>query len=111
MQQEASAVELQSLLMELQHVGLVVNEHSKALANDSKLMSTASHNITGAIRSNEDDLIRSASQLQQGVTKNEELLVKFTHIQESANQVATRAKFSLQQASAGGNLFRKFLPR
>ncbi|MGE7093730.1 methyl-accepting chemotaxis protein [Lysinibacillus sp. NPDC048646] len=101
MQQEASAVELQSLLMELQHVGLVVNEHSKALANDSKLMSTASHNITGAIRSNEDDLIRSASQLQQGVTKNEELLVKFTHIQESANQVATRAKFSLQQASAG----------
>ncbi|MGE7694582.1 methyl-accepting chemotaxis protein [Lysinibacillus sp. NPDC094177] len=101
MHQEESAAELQKLLKELQHVGLVVNEHSNALAKDSKLMTTASHNITAAIRGNEDDLKLTSSELQKGVIKNEELLAKFRHIQESANQVATRAKHSLQQASAG----------
>jgi len=101
MQQEASAAELQNLFKELQHVGFVVNEHSNALAKDSKMMTTASQDITAAIRGNEDDLKLKASELQEGVIKNEELLAKFGHIQESANQVATRAKHSLQQASAG----------
>lgn len=96
-----SKKELQHLLDELSRLGKVVNEQSIELATDSKLMTDASHHITSALRSNEKDLKHDAVQLQQGFTKNEVLLEEFEHIQTSVKQVASKAKHSLQQASAG----------
>lgn len=99
--EENSKKERQNLLDELSRLGKVVNEQSLELATDSKLMTDASHHITDALRSNEKDLKHDAVQLQQGFTKNELLLEEFEHIQTSVKQVASKAKHSLQQASAG----------
>lgn len=99
--EENSKKELQNLLDELSRLGNVVNEQSLELSTDSKLMTDASHHITNALRSNEEDLKQDAVQLQQGFTKNEVLLEEFEQIQKSTKQVASKAKHSLQQASAG----------
>lgn len=96
-----SKVELQNLLDEVTRLGNVVNEQSLELATDSKLMTDASHHITNALRSNEKDLKQDAVQLHQGFRKNEVLLEEFEHIQISVKEVASKAKHSLEQASAG----------
>lgn len=99
--EEVAHQELQNLLSELSRVGNIVNVQSVELANDSKLMTDASHHITNALRSNEQDLKQEATQLHNGFTKNEALLKKFEHIQLGVKQVASKAKHSLQQASVG----------
>lgn len=93
--------ELQHLLAKLDRVETIVNQKSLELAADSTLMTDASHHIKNTILSNEKDLEREAVQLQEGIAKNEELLAEFENIQASANQVAYKAKDSLEQAAAG----------